>query len=149
MTGTLRRASSIGAALTAITLAQPALAEAVVVKCTITSGYFPTAEPGVHYYKIGDGTWLQWQGSSKSWTGDYCATLNGDHARCLFDDNQFSASSSYLDINTARIQINRTTGQISASADVRDPHFHTQSSGTCERSTDPPPQPPPPPPKKF
>lgn len=154
--------------LLAMVAAQPALAQAAVVKCTITSGDAGSVIPGgpgsSAIYKIGDGKWLQWLGTR--WF-DRCGglgRLSKDQASaggtvsggCSLSATVFAVSLTSRadsDLMMASITIDRTNGQMRiqdyASRTREDPGYAYQAAGICGPTMEPVLPAPPLPPKAI
>ena len=159
-----------GCVIAGLALSQPAIAETVVVKCTITSGnpghviisvnapFGPAAVGETVTYKIGDGRWLAWSARQQKWERDYCTDLGiihkvdeGVRAQCSFTASRFEAAMTLPGVLDYKVAINRETGALTTS-EYGPPNEYNggadnQSAGTCEKAAEP--KPPPPPPTKF
>ena len=143
---TSRRARTVFSALLAVVaLAQPALAETVVLECKITSGDVRAAlfekRPGVPILlKIGDEEWREWRQDQGEWSYNKCKHLgyaiDGDDnsVMCDFSREEFKVKGitpSYF----VEISINRETGSLETRTMTSE--LDHSATGTCTRGVEP------------
>lgn len=164
--------SGIPVLLAGLISAQPAMAETVVIECTITSGdpdpVLVSQNKHTVLYKIGDGKWLEWSPSDKRWEWDRCYHLgflqkgeSGANVRCILSPSQFHADAGAEDA-TGRVvfalDVDRQNGSLETWAHVAargEPVDDHRAAGTCTSAAEPVVAPVPalapvpPPPRKF
>jgi hypothetical protein len=124
------------AALAMLSTASAASAEAVIVSCNVTSSSMNVIDLGMVTYKIGNGSWLQYDPSSASWTYNFCVGFSYVFkVSCSFAPKKFSVSG--YDGLSVGISIDRETGILTAYARSR--KLNQSATGTCVPGTEPAP----------